>query len=154
IILCVAGLVRLFATDVLRSAGWATKVPEPYLLPNGIIQMLSGLFFILVSIPSWSENRFIVMTRREFTAFFVSPMAYMVMIGFAVIGFLAYLIFLLQILQQTESGAPLEEPIVRDYLIAIFPVFAAMVAVPLLTMRLFSEEKRTGSLEVLLTAPI
>src|SRR5262249_48039502 len=48
IILCVAGLVRLFATDVLRSAGWATKVPEPYLLPNGIIQMLSGLFFILV----------------------------------------------------------------------------------------------------------
>ena len=55
---------------------------------------------------------------------------------------------------QADRGAPLEEPIVASYFIALFPVLAVMVAVPLLTMRLFSEERRTGTFEVMLTAPV
>ncbi|MFL5341932.1 MAG: ABC transporter permease [Gemmataceae bacterium] len=157
IILGVTGLLRLFATGVLRSAGWAVATPEPYLVPNGIIQTFAGMLFVVASVGTWSENRLVVLTRREFTAFFVSPIAYLVMIAFAVIGFLNYIIFLNSIMDSAEMGRPLEEPIIQGYILgigAIFAVFAVMVAVPLLTMRLFAEEKRTGSLEVLLTAPI
>ena len=35
-----------------------------------------------------------------------------------------------------------------------YQVFAPVLVVPLLTMGLLSEERRTGSLEVLLTAPV
>src|SRR5262249_43161346 len=58
------------------------------------------------------------------------------------------------IIMMADRGQPIEEPIVQRYIIALMPAFAVMVAVPLLTMRLFSEEKRSGTLEVLLTAPI
>ena len=157
IMLGAIGLLRLVATGVLRQAGWYTKVPEPFLVPTGIVLMIAGLLFLLASVSSWSQNRLVAMTRREFTAFFVSPVAYLVMIAFAVIGLLNYRIFLNQVMRRSERGMPLEEPIIQGYILgigAIFAVFAVIVAVPLLTMRLFSEEKRTGSLEVLLTAPV
>jgi ABC-type transport system involved in multi-copper enzyme maturation permease subunit len=46
------------------------------------------------------------------------------------------------------------EPIVREYVWSWIPIFANMLLVPLLTMRLLSEERRSGTLEVLLTAPV
>src|SRR5207249_5308535 len=53
-----------------------------------------------------------------------------------------------------QQGQPAQEPIVSEYFFALFPVVALLLQVPALTMRLLSEEKRTGSLEVLLTAPV
>ena len=38
--------------------------------------------------------------------------------------------------------------------IDFLPVIAILLQVPALTMRLVAEEKRTGSMEVLLTAPV
>jgi ABC-type transport system involved in multi-copper enzyme maturation permease subunit len=52
------------------------------------------------------------------------------------------------------DARPIPEPIVKWYLFAFFPVLALVLAVPAVTMRLLSEEKRTGTLEVLLTAPV
>jgi ABC-2 type transport system permease protein len=49
-------------------------------------------------------------------------------------------------------GTP--EPVVLSYFFGIFPVIFLVVAVPMLTMRLVSEEQRTGTMEVLLTAPV
>src|SRR5581483_12218117 len=46
------------------------------------------------------------------------------------------------------------EPIVLYYIRSLIPVFVMMFVVPIITMRLFAEESRTGSLEVLLTAPV
>ena len=46
------------------------------------------------------------------------------------------------------------EPIVRALHPAMAAVIITIVAVPVLTMRLLSEEKRSGTLEVLLTAPV
>src|SRR4051794_25214311 len=51
-----------------------------------------------------------------------------------------------------RGGIP--EPIVQYYLFALIPVIAQTFLIPALTMRLLAEEKRTGSLEVLLTAPV
>jgi ABC-type transport system involved in multi-copper enzyme maturation permease subunit len=46
------------------------------------------------------------------------------------------------------------EPVIKEYLLAFSPVFCLVFAVPALTMRLLSEEHRTGTLEVLFTAPL
>lgn len=154
IILLTTGVLRFLAPTVLRSTGWGEHIPAPYLVPNGLVQMFAGLLFAIASIGFWSENRLVVMTRREFTAFFASPVAYFVMCGFTAIGVFAFVLFVIRLMVFAEQGRPVEEPIVASYFIALFPVLAVMVAVPLLTMRLFSEEKRTGTLEVMLTAPV
>jgi ABC-type transport system involved in multi-copper enzyme maturation permease subunit len=154
VILLTVGILRFLAPTVLRSAGWSEHTPGPYLVPRGIVQMFAGFLFVIASISFWSENRLVVMTRREFTAFFASPVAYFVMCGFTAIGVFAFVLFVIRLMVFAEQGRPVEEPIVASYFIALFPVLAVMVAVPLVTMRLFSEEKRTGTLEVMLTAPV
>jgi ABC-type transport system involved in multi-copper enzyme maturation permease subunit len=154
LILGLVGLLRLFATGVLRNAGWFEKNPEPFLVPTGVVLMLAGAVYALVSVAFWSDSRLVVLVRREFMAFFYSPIAYIVLIGFTVMGWAAYYLFLIRILASAQVGRPVEEPIVQEYIIGFIPVVAVMVAVPVITMRLFSEEKRTGTLEVMLTAPI
>jgi ABC-type transport system involved in multi-copper enzyme maturation permease subunit len=154
VILGTVGILRLIATSVLRSTGWGEHVPAPYLVPTGLVQMFAGLLFVLASISFWSEHRLVVMTRREFTAFFASPVAYFVMFGFTAIGVLAFALFVMRLMVFADRGTPVEEPIVASYFISLIPVIAVIVAVPLLTMRLLSEEKRSGTLEVVLTAPV
>ena len=80
-------------------------------------------------------------------------MAYLVLLGFSVA-----LVALLQQLLDRRPGhlgrvTPIE-PIVQNYLVALFPVISLIFIVPVLTMRLLSEEQRSGTLEVLLTAPV
>jgi ABC-2 type transport system permease protein len=89
--------------------------------------------------------------RREFSAYFYSPIAYVVLAVFlAVTGHLFYL----TLDQLTETGPrgiayPMELMVgnVSFWLVYLF-------IPPLLTMRLFAEERSTGTLEVLLTAPV
>jgi ABC-2 type transport system permease protein len=89
--------------------------------------------------------------RREFSAYFLSPIAYVVMAVFlAVTGHLFYL----SLLQMTASGPkgisyPMEL-IVNDRAFWLVYLFIP----PLLTMRLFAEERNSGTLEMLLTAPL
>ncbi len=89
--------------------------------------------------------------RREFSAYFYSPIAYVVIAVFlAVTGHLFYL----SLLQLTAPGPkgisyPMQL-IVND--VAFWLVF--LFIPPLLTMRLFAEERSSGTLEMLLTAPL
>src|SRR5437879_3140322 len=53
-----------------------------------------------------------------------------------------------------EDRQVFAEPIIRFYFIAWWPVITTIFIVPVLTMRLLSEEQRTGTLEVLFTAPV
>ncbi len=148
------GLLRLYSPDLLQRLDWGSEPPRPYLVPTGFILMGAGLLCGLVAVGVISENRLVVLTRRELMAFFVSPIAYCVMAGFVFIATPSYFLFLENLLVRAERGIPLEEPIVQSYVIAFLPVVAVLLSVPLITMRLFAEEKRTGTLEVLLTAPV
>ncbi len=89
--------------------------------------------------------------RREFSAYFLSPIAYVVLVLFlAVTGHLFYLT-----LEQLTAAGPkgVEYPMQlmlgdeRFWLVFLF-------IPPLLTMRLFAEERSTGTLEMLMTAPL
>jgi ABC-2 type transport system permease protein len=81
--------------------------------------------------------------RRELSAYFVSP------IGYVVAAVLVLPVSFLGYLARLGQGLPVTmDPIFG--LIALLMVFFT----PLYTMRLLAEEKRNGTLEILLTSPV
>src|SRR5947208_12870062 len=89
--------------------------------------------------------------RREFSAYFLSPIAYVVLAVFlAVTGHLFYLT-LMQLTAAGPKGVEFPMQLMlgdeKFWLVYLF-------IPPLLTMRLFAEERSTGTLEVLMTAPL
>src|ERR1700682_1593882 len=101
-----------------------------------------------------------VIARKELSSYFRSPIAYGVMCFFALItGFFFYSaveFLLLQRLHATEMGqaVPLNvnEWVVRNVLSNMSVV--GLFIIPMITMRLFAEEKRTGTIELLVTSPL
>jgi ABC-2 type transport system permease protein len=88
-----------------------------------------------------------IVARREFRHYFVSPIAYAVALFlFVVLGILFYVnvSFGLQTGQITPDGRLVLGPMVT----------LLLLTVPFLTMRLIAEESATGTIELLLTAPI
>jgi len=141
--------VVVFLTAFIRSffAG--------YLVPTGFILMCLGLLYLASSVAICSDRSIFVLTRRELAAFFYSPIAYIVLIGLACVAWVAFIIFLGDLIQGAMGrGMPMVEPIVQRYIFGFIPVVLLIFIVPILTMRLLSEEKRSGTLEVLLTAPV
>ena len=103
------------------------------------------------------------MAGKELRAYFHSPIAYLVMTVYTVIcGFVFYsstAFFALQSLRmemQGGMGAPplsLNEYVIRPILGGVLTV-VLLFLIPLITMRLYAEEKRSGTMELLLTSPL
>src|SRR5260370_3966045 len=111
--------------------------------------LLAGLAVGVFLVAGLFHARSLV--RREFSAYFLSPIAYVVLVVFlAVTGHLFYLT-----LRELTAAGPkgIEFPMQkmlgdeRFWLVFLF-------IPPLLTMRLFAEERSTGTLEMLMTAPV
>ena len=93
------------------------------------------------------RNILAVCTKELYT-YFVSPIAYFVCFVFtAILGFL-FPIVLISISRQGGIGASVIETIFRN--MAIILIFF----IPVLTMKLFAEERKSGTIELLLTSPI
>lgn len=141
---------------VLAIATVSTPLKEPlspFLVPGGLILGLLGVTYLAISMAYCSDSPFVALVVREVASFFVSPIAYLVLIGVSFVSAYGYGILLLPFLDQPIS--PQLEPIVGNYWGASMgAAFLVVMIVPAITMRLFSEEKRTGTLEVLLTAPV
>lgn len=98
--------------------------------------------------------------KRELGAFFASPIAYIVVAVFLFLGGSFFYgrvqIYELYSRQMMSYGYG-QAPNVNQELFLYFFSFSLLVlifVVPLLTMRLFSEEKKTGTEELLLTSPL
>lgn len=139
---------------VLVSLGRAlfTDAGTTYFTSYGSALLVLGLVYVLTGGVMASDSAFAVLTRRELGSFFYSPLAYLTLVGFVVLAWSSYFVFIDALLRADPED--LVEPIITLYVWGIFPVFTTVVIVPLLTMRLLSEEQRTGTLEVLLTAPV
>ena len=85
----------------------------------------------------------LALVRREFTSYFVSP------VGYIVAGLLVPAVSLIAFLPPLSQGSPISMAPVYDWVV-YFSVFVA----PLLTMGLLAEERRSGTLELLLTSPV
>ena len=84
----------------------------------------------------------IIIMKRELKAYFTSPVAYIVTALFLIVtGILFYSVFFLY------NRAEL-----RQYF-SLLPVLLSLF-IPALTMRIFAEERRVGSIETLMTLPV
>jgi ABC-2 type transport system permease protein len=89
--------------------------------------------------------------KREYDHYFISPIAYVV--AFMVL-FVVGLIFVLDTssaMQSATSGYSFIPPVSAT---TGAMAFLFTLAIPALTMRLISDENRTGTMELLLTAPV
>ncbi len=86
--------------------------------------------------------------RRELRAYFFSPLAYVVLFFFLMVNAFIF-IYLVGELNNPASGggAPFVYYFTASWL-------TLLLIAPVLTMRLVSEELRSGSIEVLMTAPV
>jgi ABC-2 type transport system permease protein len=89
--------------------------------------------------------------RREFSAYFLSPIGYVVFSVFLVV---TGLLFYQTMEQLTATGSrgvyfPMQPMVSNNWFWLVF-----LFIPPLLTMRLFAEERGSGTLEMLLTAPL
>ncbi|MFO0925596.1 MAG: ABC transporter permease [Gemmataceae bacterium] len=124
-----------------------------YFVSYGVIFVFVGLLYVATGAGLALDRPVFILTRRELGAYFFSPVAYLTLLGFAVFSWFSFMGFLDMLVEADPRNPPIE-PIVRNYLFALFPVFTVIFVVPILTMRLLSEEQRTGTMEVLLTAPV
>jgi gliding motility-associated transport system permease protein len=105
----------------------------------------------------------LVIAGKELEGYFVQPVAYVVLTVFLLLGgwfFFALLrqfdemVQLVQMmgqgqqLQQMNLNSRVIEPLLHDLSIVL------VIVMPALTMRVFAEEKRSGTYELLLTAPV
>jgi ABC-2 type transport system permease protein len=98
--------------------------------------------------------------QRELNAYFSSPIAYAVMALYAVIfGFFFYsatAYFVEASMQSQMQGRSfpmnINEMIIRPVLLNTSVI--GLFLIPMITMRLFAEEKRSGTIELLVTSPI
>jgi ABC-2 type transport system permease protein len=98
--------------------------------------------------------------RKELSSYFVSPIAYILLTMFGLLfGFffwnaLGY--FIIQGMEMQMSGQAfsmdINEQVIRPLLANVSVI--GLFFIPMITMRLFAEEKRSGTIELLVTSPI
>ena len=102
----------------------------------------------------------LLMCQKELKSYFASPIAYAVLALFGLIfgfGFYTatrdFVRFSFQSQMMGQGGTMnVNEQIIRPLL--GFASTVALFLIPMITMRLFAEEKRSGTIELLLTSPI
>ncbi len=101
-----------------------------------------------------------VIWQKELRSYFVSPIAYMLLTMFAFVFAFFFWLYLRSFIeygmamQLRGQGVPMDlnENIIRP-LLSTSGVMG-LFFVPMITMRLFAEEKRTGTIELLATSPV
>ncbi len=123
-----------------------------FFIPAGLILITMSFINFAISLGICSDWPLVVLIRRELAAYFYSPIAYLVILGAVAVGWYMFWTFIGTLILVWRGQ--MIEPIVSRYIVNLIPVIYVMFAVPILTMRLLSEEQRAGTLEVLLTAPV
>ena len=101
-------------------------------------------------------NNVLAIARKELRSYFASPIAYIVIGLFAVIFGIFFGVILLNFNQASQQGGGqavnVNEQLIRPVFLNSVVVFLFML--PIVTMRSYAEEKRSGTIELLLTAPL
>jgi ABC-2 type transport system permease protein len=88
----------------------------------------------------------LIIAKREFRSYFDSPLAYVVIcISFLVLGAFFFLV---------GGGFWQVDRATVSRMFELAPIGLAFLVVPVVTMRLLAEEKRSGTLEMLITLPV
>src|SRR5919112_1916023 len=94
-------------------------------------------------------RKFFTLLTREVRSYFYSPIAYIVMIFFLIISGIDFY-FQVSFMNQRQVQYSVQEAFFNS----VFFWFAFVLIFPLITMRLFAEEFKLGTIEPLMTAPV
>src|SRR5260370_6457158 len=94
-------------------------------------------------------RRLFTLLQRELSVFYYSPIAYIVLFFFLILNGLSFW-FTLALLNR----APSENTVVQVFFNSAFFWIAYLLVFPVITMRLFAEEFKLGTIETLMTAPV
>src|SRR4030081_308557 len=94
-------------------------------------------------------KKFYTLLAREVRSYFHSPIAYIVLVFFLLVSGVDFY-FQVSFMNQR----PLQYSVHEAFFNSIFFWFAFVLIFPLITMRLFAEEFKLGTLEPLMTAPV
>lgn len=102
----------------------------------------------------------LAIANKEFRSYFASPIAYILIGLFSLLFGWFFYVFLMAFVQQSEQmmqfggggGANVNQMMIRG----LFQNTAVIIlfVMPMITMRTYSEEKRSGTIELLLTSPV
>jgi len=87
---------------------------------------------------------FFVLWKRELSALFLSPIAYVMLMFFLLVTGCGFYWLVKENLELTRA--------VQGLMVVIW--FCMLIVLPILTMRTFAEERKSGTFETLLTAPV
>ena len=104
---------------------------------------------ITPSLQFRSMRKFFVLLMREVRGYFYSPIAYIVLVFFLLVSGVDFY-FQISFMNQRSVGYSVQEAFFNS----VFFWFAFVLIFPLITMRLFSEEFKLGTIEPLMTAPV
>jgi ABC-2 type transport system permease protein len=101
-----------------------------------------------------------VICRKELNSYFASPIAYGLMAFFAAVaGYFFYVAMAIFVTRSMEiqmmgQSIPMDvnEWVIRPTLMNVSVI--GLFLIPMITMRLFAEEKRSGTIELLATSPV
>jgi ABC-2 type transport system permease protein len=99
----------------------------------------------------------LALVRREVGAAFASPVAYTIMFGFLVIVALGFLYRVTAFSALPPMAVERTGASIRTYVFggwSLWVNIAVLLSLPALSMRLFTEERKAGTIELLLTSPI
>jgi len=91
---------------------------------------------------------FFIQLKRELGAIFISPMAYVIFFFFTLIAGAVFY----QNLQYLEFGTRFS--VTQMFFLGVWFWICLLIMIPLITMRSFSEEYKSGTIELLMTAPV
>jgi ABC-2 type transport system permease protein len=91
--------------------------------------------------------------KRELFSMFVTPLAWVLIVTFLFVQGLHFSLLLSHFAAQTELSAD-QGPVQAFFGQTIFLYLPLLILCPGLTMRLFAEERRSGTIESLLTTPV
>ena len=91
--------------------------------------------------------------KRELFAMFVTPLAWVIIVSFLIVQGLHFTLLVNHFSSQVELSAD-QGPVQAFFGQTIFLYLPLLILCPGLTMRMFAEERRSGTIETLMTAPI
>ena len=94
-------------------------------------------------------RKFLVLLGREVRSYFYSPIAYIVLVFFLLVSGVDFY-FQVSFMNQRQLQYTVQEAFFNS----VFFWFAFVLIFPLITMRLFAEEFKLGTIEPLMTAPV
>jgi ABC-2 type transport system permease protein len=94
-------------------------------------------------------RKFYTLLKREVRSYFYSPIAYIVLVFFLLLSGVDFYFQL-----SFMNGKPVPYTVQESFFNSVFFWFAFVLIFPLITMRLFSEEFKLGTIEPLMTAPV